>query len=121
MDRERRESDQGGDPGGKHDQKDFARLFPRLSPSLQITWQRTAETRAWKKSSEAGLVPEYAARRYQVTSRKVERNGRTKCQEADTVREPMPAAFNRSETIVSILIAFCIGNAVLSIIYRMMG
>ena len=56
-----------------------------------------------------------------MTSHKVGRNGRTKCREADTVRGQMPAAFNRSETIVCMVIAFCIGNAALSIIYRMMG
>lgn len=56
-----------------------------------------------------------------MTSREVGGNGRTKCREAESAREPMPAAFNRSETIVCMVIAFCIGNAALSIIYRMMG
>ena len=53
--------------------------------------------------------------------RKIGRNGRTECPETAGAREAMPPAFNRSETIVCMLIAFCIGNAALSIIYRMMG
>ena len=56
-----------------------------------------------------------------MISRKIGKNGRTECPETDRARKALPPAFNRSETIVCMLIAFCIGNAALSIIYRMMG
>jgi hypothetical protein len=56
-----------------------------------------------------------------VISRKIGKDGRAKCPVTDRAREPTPPAFNRSETIVCMVIAFCIGNAALSIIYRMMG
>jgi hypothetical protein len=65
------------------------------------------------------LVQQYGAIR--VIPRKIGKNGQAKCPENDRARETMPPAFNRSETIVCMLIAFCIGNATLSIIYRMMG
>ena len=41
--------------------------------------------------------------------------------EPDLTNREKPPAFDRSETIVCMVIAFCLGNAALSIIYRVMG
>ena len=40
---------------------------------------------------------------------------------SDGTSEKTPPAFDRSETIVCMVIAFCLGNAALSIIYRVLG
>lgn len=83
------------------------------------TNRRNASVEQIVRSRFGFPVPQHGDTR--VISRKIGKNGRTECPETDRAREAMPPAFNRSETIVCMVIAFCIGNAALSIIYRMMG
>jgi hypothetical protein len=64
-------------------------------------------------------IPGIGGRR--VIPHNAKKKTRTMLGESDRTNQETPPAFDRSETIVCMVIAFCLGNAALSIIYRVMG